>query len=171
MTQEKLSIQDLIKKYRTVVGLTQVQLAAQAGVSLPTVQNIELGKAKNPSLDVIERLCGVLGLRVEIRTHPCDWEYLAFCGVPFEVDFGSNAFGVTDLKRELSRALIELDEKRSQPKADALIGFFLALRDHYPDLLEQLGRAHLMHFLKAKKIEPRHFKLRQSAFNRLKKVL
>jgi transcriptional regulator with XRE-family HTH domain len=52
-----------IKEKRTRMGVTQVQLAALAGMDPATLNRIEQGKA-NPNLKTIERLADALGVEV-----------------------------------------------------------------------------------------------------------
>jgi y4mF family transcriptional regulator len=56
----------LLRRRRKTLGLAQADLAAQAGVSVHTLSDLESGKG-NPSLDVLERLFDYLGLRVVIE--------------------------------------------------------------------------------------------------------
>jgi transcriptional regulator with XRE-family HTH domain len=51
---------------RASKDMTQAALAAHAGTSPNTVNEIEGGKG-NPTLDTIDRIAGVLGLEVSIR--------------------------------------------------------------------------------------------------------
>ncbi|PIS11624.1 MAG: XRE family transcriptional regulator, partial [Bdellovibrio sp. CG10_big_fil_rev_8_21_14_0_10_47_8] len=50
-----MHIAEQVRSLRLSLGLTQSQLATLAKVSLPTIQNIEAGRA-NPGLDVVERI-------------------------------------------------------------------------------------------------------------------
>ncbi len=52
-----------IKEKRAQMGVTQVQLAALAGMDPATLNRIEMGKA-NPNLKTIERLADALGVEV-----------------------------------------------------------------------------------------------------------
>lgn len=60
-----MSIGQQIRKARDEQGLTQVELAAKAGVSRPTVARIELGVAI--SIATLEKIVEALGLTVELR--------------------------------------------------------------------------------------------------------
>lgn len=53
-----------LQKLRKEKGLTQTELAEQVGVSCRCIQNYELG-ARYPKRDILNRLCTVLGTRVE----------------------------------------------------------------------------------------------------------
>ena len=48
-----MSLGEIIRRRRDEVGLTQDQVAAQAGISKPYLSNIETGKAKNPPTDAV----------------------------------------------------------------------------------------------------------------------
>jgi putative transcriptional regulator len=58
-----------LKRYRQVWGLTQRQVAERAGTTQRIIAEIELGKY-NPSLEVMERLAGAFGMRVEVAFKP-----------------------------------------------------------------------------------------------------
>jgi transcriptional regulator with XRE-family HTH domain len=49
-------------KAREAAGLTQVQLAKKAKVRQATISEMESGKTVRLNLDVLDRLCGVLGV-------------------------------------------------------------------------------------------------------------
>ncbi len=49
---------------RVALGIGQEQLAHRSGVSFPTIQKLEQGKAVNPELETLERLAAALGCEV-----------------------------------------------------------------------------------------------------------
>ena len=57
---------DLIKERRTVLGLTQQDLADYTELSLRIIKSVESEKG-NPSLKTLEKIAGVLGLELIIR--------------------------------------------------------------------------------------------------------
>ena len=59
-------LDEIIKKRRVKLKLSQVDLAEMSGISLATVKDIERGKA-NPSLRTVEKLLDVLGLELLCR--------------------------------------------------------------------------------------------------------
>ncbi len=61
-----MSLREVIKARRKVLGLSQQDLAEMSGVSLPTVKDIERGLA-NPSLSTISKLLDVLGMEIVYR--------------------------------------------------------------------------------------------------------
>src|SRR4051812_35640967 len=89
-------MQDLLNHLREVradLGITQVELAYQSGVSLPTVQNIEAHRA-NPSLETLSALANQLGLELTLRVKPANWEALCFYGLPL-MDSGRHVPGMS----------------------------------------------------------------------------
>lgn len=54
---------ELIIRRRKEKGLSQKQLAAEAGITQPFMNEIESGK-KKPSIDVLFRLCEVLDITI-----------------------------------------------------------------------------------------------------------
>lgn len=54
----------MIKKLRTERGLTQEQVARQAGVTKNYITMLETGARKAPSLPVLKRLAKALGVPV-----------------------------------------------------------------------------------------------------------
>ncbi len=54
-----------LKRQRIVQGLTQAEVAARAGVSTPTISNLESGK--NTAFETVVRVVSVLGLENELQ--------------------------------------------------------------------------------------------------------
>lgn len=61
-----MSLREVIKDRRKVLGISQQDLAEMSGISLPTVKDIERGLA-NPSLSTISKLLDVLGMEIVYR--------------------------------------------------------------------------------------------------------
>lgn len=61
----------LIRLARSKAGLTQAQLAEQAGVSQQTVSAYETGRM-DPTLSSLERLIAAVGLEMRIQLKPSD---------------------------------------------------------------------------------------------------
>ena len=55
---------ETVKRLRLLSGLTQKQLASEAGVALNTVKNLESGKLKNPTLNTLIKIADALGISV-----------------------------------------------------------------------------------------------------------
>lgn len=65
MRNELENIGHLLRKRRELLGLLQPQLAAISGVSIRTIQLVEMGKG-NPSLDTLIKLADPLGLQIQL---------------------------------------------------------------------------------------------------------
>lgn len=63
---DRMDFRDILKKRRTILNISQVDLAEKADVSLATVKDIERGKG-NPSLQTIGKLLAVLGMEIEYK--------------------------------------------------------------------------------------------------------
>lgn len=61
-----MSLREVIKARRKVLGISQQDLAEMSGISLPTVKDIERGLA-NPSLSTTSKLLDVLGMEIVYR--------------------------------------------------------------------------------------------------------
>lgn len=61
-----MDLTEIMKSRRKQLGITQVDLAEMAGVSLATVKDIERGNG-NPSLSTILKLLDILGMEVIYR--------------------------------------------------------------------------------------------------------
>lgn len=59
-------LREVIRERRTVLSISQLDLAEMAGISIATVKDIERG-AGNPSLKTIEKILEVLGLEMQFR--------------------------------------------------------------------------------------------------------
>lgn len=142
-----------IREERGRLGLTQSELAHRAGVSLPTIQNIEAGRA-NPSLATLNAVLDALGLRLEIEARPVDWDRLAVCGAPLMVrektaelestgtsdhlsgppDAETLLANLRDACRELRADTVEPGDQRRREAVHALL---LALKLHFPSFFEE----------------------------------
>ena len=60
----RLKIGRMLKTLREARGLNQVELAKKAKVTTAYLSQLEAGKKKNPSLDVLQRLAKALGVAV-----------------------------------------------------------------------------------------------------------
>jgi len=56
------SFGDLLRRYRDVAGLTQEELAQKAGLSVPTISNLERGRSQTPYRATVRSLAGALEL-------------------------------------------------------------------------------------------------------------
>jgi y4mF family transcriptional regulator len=53
----------IIKERRSILGITQQDLADISGVGLRTIKQIETGKA-NPSMNTLQKIMDVLGMEI-----------------------------------------------------------------------------------------------------------
>lgn len=135
-----------VRDSRKALGLSQVDLCRQAGVSLATVQNIETGKA-NPSLSTLERILEPLGLWFQVGCAGADWDALADHGLPLASGAAKQRRPTPGgLRRHLTRAVIEFEsggrpEDRGR-RTEALGAMLLALRSAYPSIFQNwFGRS------------------------------
>ena len=63
----RATIAVMVKRARTVAGLTQAQLAARAGTTQAVIARIESGKAFTASLDLLDRIARALGGRLSVE--------------------------------------------------------------------------------------------------------
>ena len=61
-----MGLREVVKERRGVLGISQLDLAEMAGVSLATVKDIERGVG-NPSMKTVTRILEVLGLEMEFH--------------------------------------------------------------------------------------------------------
>ena len=60
-----MGFKDRLKEKRLEAGLTQVELAGEAGVTTRTIQNYELGNRKPANMEVIQRIADALNTTTE----------------------------------------------------------------------------------------------------------
>src|SRR4051794_30251 len=70
-----------LKKVRSELGITQMDLARQSHVSLPTIQNIESDRA-NPAVQTLQAIANQLGLEIKVTIKQANWDLFAFYGAP-----------------------------------------------------------------------------------------
>ncbi len=149
----------LLREWRTDAGMTQHELAIQAQVSLPTIQNLERNLG-NPTLDLLTRIGRCLGFSFLPQENSIDWESLASHGLAISQD--KNA--VTTVK-SLHRLHVELISAFRQFKnlkereREALESLIIAIRLYFPNLYKQYFSKSLVHLYYPKKITGRHIKL------------
>jgi transcriptional regulator with XRE-family HTH domain len=56
-----MTIGRLFRRARKIVGMTQVQVAAEAGWARENISHLERGSQKNPSIDTIRRYAAAIG--------------------------------------------------------------------------------------------------------------
>jgi transcriptional regulator with XRE-family HTH domain len=131
----------MIKSARERLGLSQSALAHAAGVSLPSIQNLEAGRA-NPGIKLLEPVFSVLGLTISVQAAPADWDQLAFCGVPLTSHARPRRAPImirptgSRLVQLLGLAASELSHvaptAESTRKREAIAATLVAIQDYYP---------------------------------------
>ena len=66
-----MDFKEVVKERRSILGISQVDLAEMADISLATVKDIERG-AGNPSLKTVSRILEVLGLEMKFHIRTID---------------------------------------------------------------------------------------------------
>jgi transcriptional regulator with XRE-family HTH domain len=137
-----------IREARLLQGLTQTNLASRSGVSLPTIQNVETGRA-NPTLTTLNALLEALGLELSSGPRRADWDELALCGAPLmvgeeladsrgDLTVREQLHGPTPdlLLTSLRDACLELREQSGTPdpgrRREAVQALLVAIRSHFP---------------------------------------
>lgn len=163
-----------ISQRRKLLGYSQVQLATKAGVSLPTLQNIEAGKA-NPSWDILQKLFNVLGYSIRIEENPPNWAVLAYVGVPIAVESSHVKVTSEVAQAELRVALAYLaSSKAMNREEESLFAFAAALQDHYPRIFKKYSSSQFDQLLekKLKQMDRGRFiRLRRAALGAIRKEL
>jgi transcriptional regulator with XRE-family HTH domain len=62
----KIKFGSIIKERRRILKINQEDLSEISEVALHTISDIESGKG-NPTLQVMTKICGVLGLELSVR--------------------------------------------------------------------------------------------------------
>ncbi len=120
-----------IKNLRTAQGYTQRELAEKAGVSLPTIQNIEGGRA-NPSLSNIEKILGALDARIEIKINLQSFDLLDLFNMELE------RFKKIDLKELLLQFFKNANGTPFQGRElELMVSLISGLIAHYPFWVKQ----------------------------------
>jgi len=163
-----------LQRRRKQLGLSQMQFAMAADISLPTLQNLESGKARNPSLDVIKKIASVLGLELTLSEPQPNWDYLAACGLPLLSQKHTSApWDPIRLKLELIRAIQFLSNNSGHANARcqlAVLAFADALTSHYPSFVKNNGLGFLIQYTKKNKSQlPKIIKLRRLALAQIQR--
>ncbi|ERI92126.1 DNA-binding helix-turn-helix protein [Clostridiales bacterium oral taxon 876 str. F0540] len=84
---------DELKKWRKLRKFTQAELGKKVGVSGAYIQQLELGKKTNPSLEVVMNLCSTLEI------------------APFDLDYGFSNDDICTYFDSRSKYIKEIDKK------------------------------------------------------------
>lgn len=127
-----------LKSLRMNLGFSQVKLAQESKVSLPTIQNIEAQKA-NPTIDVLEKLFLALGIEFIVQPIQFNVENAIALGVPLTSALKKQKKNEapkpssTILKKETRKWQYALFENSLSEREElAIISFLVAIKDHYP---------------------------------------
>jgi transcriptional regulator with XRE-family HTH domain len=120
-----------IRALRLRQDFTQEKLAQLSKVSLPTIQNIEAGRA-NPSLMILEKILDALGAKLKISINKPTRDVLSL--------FNTDQWEFQ--KSDLSEIIILLTQRYDLKtingrELDLLISLFVALQDHYSDWIKK----------------------------------
>jgi transcriptional regulator with XRE-family HTH domain len=163
------------KALRISLGFSQVKLAHESKVSLPTIQNIEANKA-NPTIDVLEKLAIALGLELKFQPIPFDIERAIALGVPLINTTSPSRIIVvnaTSLKNEARKwhHTLKLNALKEREEM-ALISFLTAMKDHYPTFYQNEIVCPLFEKkIKEMRSSGKVIKLRRMALSNLSKYL
>jgi transcriptional regulator with XRE-family HTH domain len=69
LTPLQVAIRDLAEA-RVEAGLSVAEVAAKAGLSVATVTRLEKGRAKHPTVDVLERYARAVGRELRLSVEP-----------------------------------------------------------------------------------------------------
>lgn len=168
---------NLLKIKRKQAQYTQMKLAIKAGVSLPTIQNIEMDKA-NPTVHLLEKICAPLNLSVELISNEPDWVLLEQCGLPISVEERSLVSLVKEKPSPQNLAhhlllAIEYIEKQKDPRwKEAVSALLWAIHHHYYNYyLYCLDNPKTDKFLKNHPLSGRIIKLMRIASSKLSKII
>ena len=165
-----------LRNKRKALGLSQVALSARSGVSLPTLQRIEAGKA-NPSLFTLELLLAVLDLQLSCRDVAVDWDELAAYGLPLQPREIRHVRKTREhFFMAMCRACSSFEQEGHLPdfyrKKEALIGTLLALKLHYQGFYQELcAKCPMVESLLPTVIEGQHIKLKRLALAQISTFL
>lgn len=118
-----------IKSLRKAMGLTQVELSQKAGVSLPTIQNIEALKA-NPSLQVLEKILLALNAELRIASTSENLNIIDY----FNMDLSQ--FKTIDFKQALDKLITSSKHHLKDRELDLQVALYASLLDHYANWLK-----------------------------------
>lgn len=168
---------EFLKVLRKQLGITQVELAHQSGVSLPSIQNLEAGNG-NPSIETLQALAGSIGLELSMTIKPAHWDALAYLGAPLTTlsTVQSITPQLSTLLGTLREACVELHYSNQvsdrERKLEAVQALLLALEEHFPKIFKKYcSPSTLIMSLKSKTITGKLIKLKRIAVARLAEYL
>lgn len=172
-------IPGLVRERRRAMGMSQGELAAVSGVSMPMIQLIESGKS-NPTVPVCRKILRALGLEIAIRS-TFTWDDLAAHGGPLFSASKPIRPAKTRDSRTLQTTLLEAclqlegddkDGTLDPRKKEAVESMLLAYRLHYPSRYARLEKkSPLIRRFGLFRITGRHIKLKRIALEYMREYL
>ena len=161
-----------LKQLRNEFKLSQVELAQESGVSLPTIQKIESGQA-NPTLEVMEKIFSVLGLHLQVHCPEVSIDRAIAFGVPLTGKKDPSVILNKNTLRMESRKWVQqwTSGKFNEREEDSLIAFFLALKNHFPDFYQSIESPAIEKAIKTKGNDGRIIKLYRIALSNVSHYL
>jgi transcriptional regulator with XRE-family HTH domain len=162
-----------LRRLRRSFQLSQVQLAYESGVSLPTIQKIESGRG-NPTLEVLEKILSVVGLRVQLKSEEFKADRAISLGVPLTGNKDPMVRPSKEaLKLESRRWVHQLMENQLGEREEmAVCAFLLAVKVHFPSVYSEMIAPHQVdERLKQKSKEGKTIKLYRIALRELSRYL
>ncbi len=173
-----LELSILIKSARENHGITQVDLARRAGVSLPTLQKIEAGQA-NPTIGIAEKILESLSFKIELKPIPVDWDRLSAYGAALTTfrETKKIIYSQEELLHLIYAGANEIQHRTvfgdQERKKEALQGLLLAIKTHYPSFFKRYfsKSKRITDFIDQKKITGKILKLRRYSLSYLAQYL
>lgn len=126
----------LLRQRRELCKLTQTELAVRAGVSLPSIQNMEAGRA-NPSLKTLEKVFSIVGIRIEFHAeeHPVVAPPAPAASAKKVIDEAepSQALDLGKVLKDVSGELAELTKGTALERAGKLVKLFEKMTEKKKD--------------------------------------
>ncbi|MBU6153098.1 MAG: helix-turn-helix domain-containing protein [Bdellovibrionales bacterium] len=162
-----------LKRLRSTFRLSQVELAQESGVSLPTIQKIESGQG-NPTLEVLEKIFSALGLRVHLNSEEFN--------VSRAISLGAPLTGKKDPKVTPSKAALRIESRKwihqvlggqlSERDEAAIWAVLLALKTHFPKVYSEfIASREMEDGLKEKSGDGKIIKLYRMALSEVSRYL
>jgi transcriptional regulator with XRE-family HTH domain len=135
------NIQKLIKARRSDLDLSQAELAQLSEVSLPTIQNVEAGKA-NLSHQTLLKLLTSLQIEMNFSLKTLNLKKLVAIGVPLVLESEQAAFQLRKIREKevvktLNHELLLISDYHTR-EGEAVLAYCWSLKSHFPSTFELL---------------------------------
>ncbi|MBI2027054.1 MAG: helix-turn-helix domain-containing protein [Deltaproteobacteria bacterium] len=171
-----MNVASFVKQRRKSLGLTQMQLAITAGVSLPTVQNLEAGKT-NPTIKLFEKITSSLGCSMDVNSLQPDWDYLIHYGLSvssIQEASKDQTFSFQHFAQEIIKATDDVMlHQQAERFKEALLALLCTLQIHYPTYFDYFFSQNqkILYFMKQKMDRGRIIKLSRMSLAVISKYL